>query len=253
MENKVAVVTGGTGALGRVIVKKLADAGAKVYVPVVSIAEFNKVFDSSQHDEVLKPGSEHSESSGGFRFNKIFGFECNASDESSVVAFIRDTAAVENGKIDFLINTVGGIDAAKNVSDLTSDSLNKMLGINFMSAFYFSREAVKVMENNNFGRIVSIGAIAGLETSPGRFAYSVSKAAVINLMNTISEEMKEKNIRCNTIVPGIMDTPANREWGNHEDIKKWVKPEDIAGIIFDMLSEKYSPLRSSVLKVYGNY
>ena len=109
------------------------------------------------------------------------------------------------------------------------------------------------MKKNNYGRIISIGAIAGIEPSPNRFSYSFAKAGVINLMDTVSEEMKNLNIRCNTIIPGIMDTPANREWGSADDIKKWVKPEDIAEIVYNFLSTEFSSVRSSQIKVYGAY
>lgn len=241
MQDKVAIVTGGTGALGRVIVNTLAENGVKVYVPVFSMKEFNEVFDSSLEED------------GNFKLRKIFAFNCDALNEDSVTEFVKNVAIQEKGKLDFLINTVGGIDPPSNVSALSTQQLDKMFDLNFRTAFYFTKEALKPMEKNNFGRIISIGAIAGLESSPGRFAYSMSKAAVINLMETISEEMKEKNIRCNVIVPSIIDTPANREWGTEEDIKKWVKPEEIAGIINDLLSSRYDPVRNTVLKVYGNY
>ncbi|CAN5601815.1 SDR family NAD(P)-dependent oxidoreductase [soil metagenome] len=245
MTDKVAIVTGGTGALGRVIVNKLAGTGMKVYVPVFSMKEFNSVFDSSLDSGY--PGEYN------FKLRKIYAFDCNALDENSVTEFVDNVSIQEKGRIDFLINTVGGIDATKNISELSSEMLNKMLDLNFKTAFYFTREALKFMEKNNFGRIISIGAAAALQTTLGRFAYSISKAAVIELMNTASEEMKDKNIRCNTIVPGIIDTPANREWGTEDDIKKWIKPEVIAGIIYDLLSSKFDPLRNSVLKVYGNF
>lgn len=263
LSEKVAIVTGGTGALGRVIVNKLADNGVKVYVPVVSMEEFNKVFDSSLDTETYS--SNLSSQSGSdsvstinipqksFKLRKIFAFDCNAFSEDSVVDFVNNVAIQEKGTIDFLINTVGGIDPVTKVSALTTDLLNKMIDLNFKSTFYFTREALRFMEKNNYGRIISIGAIAGLNTSPGRFAYSMSKAGVINLMDTVSEEMKDKNIRCNVIVPSIIDTPANREWGSADDIKKWVKPEEIADMIADLVSPKFDSLRNSVLKVYGNF
>ncbi|MBL8008526.1 MAG: SDR family oxidoreductase [Ignavibacteria bacterium] len=240
MINKVAIVTGGTGALGRTIAENLSEKGIKVYIPALSLEEFNSVFDHSGKEE-----------SSDFKLRKIFSFVCNASDENSVREFIENVIVLEKGKIDYLINTVGGISPPENIIDMKTESLNKMTDLNFKSAFYFSRGVLKTMKENSYGRIVSIGAIAGLETSPGRFSYSFSKAGVINLMNTISEEMKEFNIRCNTVIPGIIDTPANREWGSEEDIKKWVKPENIAKIIYGLLSDEYSQVRSSLIKVYG--
>ena len=128
-----------------------------------------------------------------------------------------------------------------------------MFKLNFLSAFYFTRETIRIMKKNNFGRVISVGAIAGLETTPGRFAYSFSKAGVISLMETVNEEMKDFNIRCNTIIPGIIDTPANREWGSPEEIKKWVKPKEISDIIYNLISEVFTSVRGSHIKVYGAY
>ncbi len=242
MKERVAIVTGGTGALGRFIVMKLSDLGIKVYVPSRTIEEFNNVFDESQQNnsEEYKP-------------RKIFSFVCDATEEKSVCGFVQNVAALENGKIDYLINTVGGIGPPKKVIDLSTAELDNIININFRSTFYFTIETLKRMAINHFGRIISIGAIAGLETSPERFAYSFSKAGVINLMDTISEEMKDMNIRCNTIIPSIIDTPSNREWGSSEDIKKWVRPEEVAEIILSLISENISSIRSSHLKIYGAY
>ena len=241
MIEKVAIVTGGTGALGRYIVNKFADENIKVFVPSLSLEKFNEVFDKSR------------ETSEKFRLRKIYSFICDANDEKSVSDFVENVASIGNGKIDFLINTVGGYHPPKNIDEMKTDFLNKYLNINFISTFRFSRNVLRIMKQNEYGRIISIGAMAGTETSPGRFAYAVSKSAAINLMNTISSEFKDKNIRCNTIIPGTIDTPANREWGSEEDIKNWVKPEDIADIIFDLISDKYKSVRESLIKIYGSY
>jgi NAD(P)-dependent dehydrogenase (short-subunit alcohol dehydrogenase family) len=241
MKDKVAIVTGGTGALGRKISENLAENGAKVYVPSLSTEEFNKVFDRSDNSDKEN-----------FRLRKIYCFVCNAADEKSVIDFVNNVSVQEKGKIDYLINTVGGISPAANVIDTTNQELEKMIDINFRSAFYFSREVLKIMKKNNFGRIISVGAKAGLEITPGRFPYSFSKAGVISLMETISEEMKEYNIRCNTVIPAVIDTPANREWGSKEEIEKWIKPEEISEIILKMLSEEFSFLNGSRIKLFGS-
>lgn len=240
--SKVAIVTGGTGALGRHIVEKLAREGLKVYVPVMSMSEFNSVFDHSQESEKYE-----------FQLRRIFSFECNATDENSVKEFVENVSIQEKGNINYLINTVGGISANEKVIDLSSETLDKMISLNLKSAFYFTKECLRFMKDKSYGRIISIGAIAGLEPTPGRFAYSAAKAGVINLMDTVSEEMKDFNIKCNTIIPSVIDTPANREWGIDEDIKKWVNPSEIAEIIYNLTSDEFSSVRQSQIKVYGSY
>lgn len=242
MMGKVAIVTGGTGALGRVVSEKLANIGIKIYIPSRSLDTFNKVFDNSQN-----------ENSENFNLKKIFSFECDITNENSVIEFVKNVAVQEKGKIDFLINTAGGIDNPVNTGDLSTSALMKMLDLNFMSVFYFSREVLKVMLKNNFGRIISFGSKSATELTPDKFAYSYSKLGVIQLMNVLGEENKKNNIRCNTIIPGIIDTPANRKWGTTEDVKNWTKPGEIAVIISDILSDKYASLRNSELKLYNSF
>ena len=242
LENKIAIVTGGTGALGRHIVNKFVDEGAKVYVPSTSLESFNDVFDNSQNYD-----------GGEFKVKKIFSFVCDATNENSVKDFVESVSVQEQDRIDFLINTVGGIHGNITIDSLSTDDFNKFMSLNFFSTFFFSREVLKIMQKNNYGRIVSIGAIAALQTTVGKFAYSVSKQAVINLMNTISSENKDLNIRANTIVPGIIDTPANRQWGSEDEVKKWVKPTDIANIIVDFLKPDHDSVRESIIKVYGSF
>lgn len=243
-DKKIAIVTGGTGALGRHVVDKLASEGAKVYVPAISMEDFNSVFDRSQSSDDIPDEPD---------IKSIFSFVCNATDESSVVEFVDSVSKLENGKIDYLINTVGGIHSKKTIEEFDTATLDSIYDFNFKSTFYFSREVLKRMKKKGYGRIISIGAIAALEPSPGVFAYSMAKAGVINLMNTIAEENKDSGIRANTIIPSILDTPANREWGSEDDIKTWVKPENVAEIICTLLQDNFRDVRQSMLKVYGKY
>lgn len=242
MIDRTAIVTGGTGALGRHIVHKLVNEGIKVYIPSKTLEEFNEVFDA-----FLKRESKE------FKLKTLYSFECDAVSESSVIDFVNNVKSRENGRIDYLVNTVGGIDGSADIMNISNHSLDNMINLNLKSTFYFTREVLKYMKEINFGRIISIGAMAGLEPSPGRFTYSFTKAAVINMMDTVSQEMKDYNIRCNSVIPSIIDTPANRQWGTEEEIKRWVKPEEVAEIIYNFLSVELSAVRESHIKVYGAY
>lgn len=241
-KDKVAIVTGGTGALGRVVAHKLAGQGIKVYIPTLTMDEFNHVFDNSA-------SADENE----FMLRKIFAFDCNAFDENSVKEFVSNVEIQEKGSIDYLINTVGGIHPPVTIGELDTATFDKMFTFNFKSTFYFTKECLSVMKRNNYGRIISIGAIAGLKPEASRFPYSYSKSGVAWLMDTVAEEYKDFNIRANTIMPSIIDTPANREWGSEEDIKKWVKPEEIAETISFLISESGNSIRNSIIKVFGNY
>ena len=160
---------------------------------------------------------------------------------------------LENGEISGLVNLIGGINGSSKIEDLNTVDLMKMFSLNFLTCFYFTKGVLKIMKKNNFGKIISVGAIAALKPTPERFAYSISKNNIINLMNTASLEMKEYNIKCNTIIPSVIDTPANRRWGSEDEIKKWVKPEEISDIIFGLISGKLPSVRESIIKVYGEY
>ncbi|MBK9334627.1 MAG: SDR family oxidoreductase [Ignavibacteria bacterium] len=241
MNQKVAIVTGGTGALGRAITDKLSEDGIKIYIPTRDIEKFNKVYDRSQNADAAE-----------FNLKMIFSFNCDITDENSVFEFVSNIGALENGRIDYLINAAGGIDKPVKTAELTTGSFMNMLNLNFMSAFYFSREVMKYMIKNNFGRIISFGSKSSTEITQNRFAYSYSKRGVTELMNVLSEENKNNNIRCNTIIPGIIDTSSNREWGSDDEIKNWTKTHDIAEIVSDLISDKFKSLRSAELKLYNS-
>ncbi|MCE1165287.1 MAG: SDR family oxidoreductase [Bacteroidetes bacterium] len=239
--NKIAVVTGGTGYLGRKVVEKFSDEGFKVYLPVNSLKKFMEVFDSS-----LDENAE-------FKLRKIFAFECNALDENSVNEFVEKVAGLEKGRVDVLVNTVGGFPEARNVADFELTEFSGWFDINFTSAFLFSKAVLKKMIPFNYGKIISIGSLASLDPLEGRLAYSVAKSAIVVLMDTISKEYKKHNIRANTVIPSVIDTPSNREWGSDEDAKKWVKPEDVARVIYSLADSGFNSVRESVIKVLGNY
>lgn len=222
MKNKTVIITGGTGALGRHVAYKFAREEWKVYIPVTSLKKFTALFDNSQ------------DVNSGFSLRKIYAFECDALNEDSVKEFVRKVSVLEEGKIDMLVNTVGGFHEFIDVSEFDTSKFDKWFDLNFKSTFYFSREVLKVMKGNKCGRIVSIASLSARNPMPGRLSYSVSKSAILDLMETINLENNETDIRCNAIVPTTIDTPANREWGNEEEIKTWIKPEAIADLIFGL-------------------
>ena len=237
--NKIAIVTGGTGGLGRVVTEKFAQSGMKVYIPARNIEQFKDIFDSSKSSESVE-----------FKLRKIYGLQCNNENESEVIEFIGNVINQE-GRIDFLVNTVGGYHPKINIVDMDSSLVDKMMSLNFKTAFYFSKNVLKSMIEHNYGRIISIAAMPALEVTAGKFAYSVSKSAVVNLMQTIAEECKGYNITANAIVPSIIDTEANRRTMPKAEFEKWVKEDEIAETILYLLSDNAKSFRGNVIKMYG--
>ncbi|MCU0373013.1 MAG: SDR family NAD(P)-dependent oxidoreductase [Ignavibacteria bacterium] len=241
MSERIAVITGGTGYLGREIVNIFSASGYKVYLPVRSLNKFREITDKETNESKT------------FTLKKIFAFECDVLDEKSVKSFLQKVHTLEKNRIDVLINTVGGFPNETLTGDMSESEFDYWFDLNFKSAFLFSSGVLNSMLNNKYGRIISIGSIAGLETMNGRLGYSVAKSALMKLMDTISSEYKDSNIFAATVVPSVIDTPSNREWGTEEEIRKWVTPEEIAGVILRFVSEEFRSVRQPVIKIYGNY
>ncbi len=235
--NKVAIVTGGTGALGRVIVNHFAAQGMRVYVPVRSMPEFMNVFE--QTDETEFKG-----------LPKRYGLPCDATNEYEVKEFC-DNVVKQEKRIDFLINTVGGYHPKRLIADTDKELIEQQLKLNFYTTFNFTKHTLTYFKINNFGRVVSIGAKPAIETTAGKFAYSFSKAGVVNLMQTLAEEYKADDITFNSIIPSIIDTPANRESMQNQDFSKWVTPLEIAETCLFLLGDGAISFRGNVIKMYG--
>ena len=238
-KDKIAIVTGGTGALGRVIVNRLAEAGMKVYVPVRSINEFNAIFDDSQRDIEDFKG-----------LLRRYALAFDATNEEEVKEFC-DNVVKQEKTIDFLVNTVGGYHPKRNVLDTDKELIDKQLIMNFYTTFFFTKYSLGYFKANNFGRVVSIGAKPAIETTAGKFAYSFSKAGVVNLMQTLAEEHKSDNITFNSIIPSVIDTPANRENMQNQDFSTWVTPEEIAETCLFLLGDGARSFRGNVVKMFG--
>lgn len=236
-KDKIAIVTGGTGALGRVIVNHFAAQGMKVYVPVRSMPEFMKVFE--QTDETEFKG-----------LPKRYGLPCDASNEIEVKEFC-DNVVKQEKRIDFLVNTVGGYHPKRSVTDTDKELIEQQLMLNFYTTFFFTKHALSYFKMSNFGRVVSVGAKPAVETTAGKFAYSFSKGGVVNLMLTLAEEHKADNITFNTIIPSVIDTPANRESMQNQDFSTWVTPLEIAETCLFLMGDGAKSYRGNVIKMYG--
>jgi len=241
MSEKVAVITGGTGNLGREVVNIFSLNGYRVYMPVRSLNKFKEITDSE------------TDANKDFILRKIFAFECDVLEETSVKNFLQKVLVLEKNKIDVLVNTVGGFPGEILTGDMSEYEFDKWFMINFKSAFLFSSGVLNTMKQNNIGRIISIGSMAGVEPMKGRLGYSVSKSALTNLMDTISKEYKAYNIFAATVIPSVIDTPLNREWGTDEEIKNWVSPKEIAEVILRIVSDEFKSVRQPIYKIYGNY
>jgi NAD(P)-dependent dehydrogenase (short-subunit alcohol dehydrogenase family) len=169
----------------------------------------------------------------------------------SDVQGLFENAVKRTGRVDVLVNTVGGFLPRKSIADLTIEEWDRMMSVNLRSTFLCSREALRRMKNQPYGRIINISAMAGLNPSPGRSAYAISKSAVSLFTDIAGQEYKGTGITVNAIAPSIIDTTANRQSMPNEDFSRWVKPEDIADSICYLCSEAASAVTGTTIKASG--
>jgi len=221
------IVTGGTGNLGSAIVRKFAKEKFTVFVPVTSIHKFKEMFDTSQNNEI-------------YTFNRIYAFECDATDSSSVKNFVHSVRNLANNEIEGIVNTIGGIHSPVKIENISNDQLNEYWNLNFISSFNFTREILPWLREQKKGTIVYTSAKAILNPFPERFIYLLSKKSLLTLAEAVRMEYNNFNINTYTLLPGIIDTPENRKWGTEEEIQNWTKPETIAEIVFKIFSKTES-------------
>ena len=217
--DRVALVTGGTGALGAAISLDLLGSGARVVTTYVVEAEWRSL----------------SERAGDSR-ERLTGMRVDLTRAAEVEAAVRSVQQM-HGRIDFLLAIAGGF-AAGSVADTPDSVWETMINLNLKSAVSALRAVLPLMLARNFGRIVTVSSGAIVD-SPGAgiAAYAVTKGAVRQLSQILAEEVEGHNIRVHSLLPGTMDTEANRRSMPKADPSKWVKTEEVAALVHRLLAQ----------------
>jgi NAD(P)-dependent dehydrogenase (short-subunit alcohol dehydrogenase family) len=218
------VITGGAGALGSAVVRRLIDAGATCWVPCFNQDELD-AFELASHERV------HT------------AVDVDLTDESACDAFFSKPPSLWAS-----IHIAGGF-AMGGVRDTGADDWRRMMDMNATSCFLSCREAVKRMTGG--GRIVNVAAKPALEPAGGMIPYSASKAAVASITQSLAEEVKADGIWVNAIVPSILDTPANREAMPKADHDAWPSVDDVAATVVFLASPQNAVTRGALVPVYG--
>ena len=229
----VALVGGGTGGLGRSVSQAFLSAGATV------IATYRKQL---EYDDLLR--------SVGGDSGRLSGAQVDVTDEPAARGLIAGVLE-KHGRLDALVNTVGGYDGGQKLWELDSSVLERLLGLNLLSGFSLARAAVPAMLKQGHGSIVNVAAQAALTHPAGAAAYAASKAAAVALMGSLAAELKGTGVRINSIVPSIMDTEANRKAMPHADFSKWPKTQDIARVLLFLCSAAAKSVHGAVIPVDG--
>lgn len=230
--SQVALVTGGGGNLGRAVVQAFLSAGAKV------IAVDNSKIPAGMIPE------------GGESQNLLVIEGVDVTDPQAVAQMVEKVLQ-HFGRIDVLVNTVGGYRAGTPVHATPVDVWDFMMNLNARSVFITSQAIIPVMLRQGRGKIINIAASSALKGSANSAAYGASKSAVARLTESMAEEYKLQNINVNAVIPGIIDTPQNRQAMPNADFSLWVTPDAMARVILFLASEDASPIQGALIPVYG--
>jgi NAD(P)-dependent dehydrogenase (short-subunit alcohol dehydrogenase family) len=226
MKGRVVLVTGANGGLGNYVTQAFLDAGATVIGTSRKIQESD--FNSPNFTAVPA--------------------EISTQEDARVLV---DQVVSRFGTIDVLAHTVGGFAGGQAVAETDDATFQRMFDLNLNSAFYLLRAALPAMRKTGNGRIIAIGSRAALEPGAGVGAYSASKAALVSLIRTVALENKDAGLTANVILPGTMDTPANRKAISNADFSKWVQPATVAGLMVWLAGDAAKDVNGAVIPVYG--
>ena len=224
MEGKIVVVTGASGALGKVVVAAALAKGARV-----------AAIDHAA--SAIKPTPQRIE---------LGGVDLTDATEAKKAI---DAAASHFGKLDTLVNIAGGF-AFETTAEGDPKTWQRMYALNVLTALNASRSAIPHLAASGSGRIVNVGAMGALQASAGMGAYAASKAGVHRLTEALAAEWKGK-ITVNAVLPSTIDTAANRASMPKADFAKWVTPQELAEVILFLVSDAASAVTGALLPVSG--
>jgi NAD(P)-dependent dehydrogenase (short-subunit alcohol dehydrogenase family) len=230
LTGKVVAVTGGFGALGAAVAKTLAEAGARV-----AILDHAPVPAST-------PASAHPAGA------LLFGGVDLAQEDAANAVIQRIVAAA--GRLDGLVNVAGGFryDKLDGGSLETWDYLYRM---NLRTAVVTCKAALSALVKSGAGRIVNIGALGATKAAAGMGPYAASKAGVARLTESLADELKDRGVTVNAVLPSTIDTPRNRLDMPDADFSRWVSPAAIADVIAFLLSDAASAVTGALIPVAG--
>ena len=226
MPAKTALITGANGGLGIHVTRAFLDAG----FAVVGLAP-----------KILQSDINHA------NFTPLPA----ALDSLDAAKKAADSVIARFAKIDVLVHTVGGFAGGQTVADTDDATFQRMFDMNLYSSFHILRAVIPHMRSAKAGRIIAIGSRAAENPGPTVGAYSASKAALVSLIRTVALENKDAGITANTILPGTIDTPANRKAMPGADTTTWVQPASIASLIVWLASDAGKDVTGAAIPVYG--
>ena len=233
-EGRVVLVAGGTGGLGRAVTSAFLEEGATAAVTYRNQPEWEKFKTAAS----AQPG-------------RLEGFEVDVTDETTVRQLVEKILS-KHGRLDAMVNTVGGYAAGPKLWEMETKVFEQMLNLNLRSGYALSRAAVPAMLKQGHGAIVNVAAKAAFDHVAGAFAYAASKAAAVAMFDSLAADLKGTPVRVNTILPSIIDTEINRKAMPKADFSKWPKPRDIARVILFLCTDDAKVIHGASIPVFGD-
>ena len=223
---RVVLITGAKGGLGTFVTSAFLAAGSRVI------------------------GVSRSITASDFPHERFTAMPAGLSGDDAARKVIADAVA-RWGRIDGLVHLMGAFAGGASVADTDDATLDRMLDLNFKSTFHIVQAVLPQMRQQGAGRIAAIGSKAAVEPQALAGAYSASKAALVSLIRTVARENGDRGISANVVLPGTMDTPANRAAMPGADFSKWVDPGQVAHLLAHLVLGESSQVNGAVIPVYG--
>ncbi|ADB54184.1 SDR family NAD(P)-dependent oxidoreductase [Conexibacter woesei] len=226
---RTALVTGGTGGLGAAVAGRFLDDGWRVVVPWVAERELARVE----------------------RRDGLVLVEADLFDAGAVAGVVAQAAGDDAAPLKGVVNLVGGFAMGAKVADAPIEEFEAQLRLNLRPTYLVTQAALPHLVAAGGGAVVCVGSRAALQPFSGAAGYVTAKAAVIAFAQAVAVEYKDDLVRCNAILPSVIDTPANRASMPRADHAKWVAPAQIAGVIAHLCSDDGAVTSGAAIPVYG--
>jgi NAD(P)-dependent dehydrogenase (short-subunit alcohol dehydrogenase family) len=224
MRNKVVFITGAKGGLGTSVTERFLATGATV----VGVSR-----DIAKQD---------------FPQPNFVPMSADLTRPAAVTQAI-ESAVSRFGRLDVLVHVMGGFAGGKTVADTDDATWEQMRDLNLTAAFYLLRAAIPHLRKSGKGRIIAIGSLAATEPHAGLGAYVTFKVALANLIRTVALENKDAGLTANVVLPGTMDTPANRKAMPNSDFSKWVQPHAVADLLLWLADDRAAYITGTVIPI----
>lgn len=233
MSERVVLVTGGAGNLGMAVCRAFLERGDAVMVPLY-------------HTEAAQALDPLRAEFG----DRVLGSSLDLTTERGSAEAVRQ-AFEWRGRLDAVAHLVGGYLGGQRLGELPVDRWDAMIELNLKSAFLVARAALPRFVEAGGGSLVFVGSRAARVGRASHAAYAIAKAAVITLAESIAEEYRADGVRANVVLPGTIDTPANRSAMPDADHSAWTPPAEIAAAIAFLCSPAAAAVNGAAMPVYG--